>query len=135
LTASAYTTPSFDSGRAGIPQKKASTLTRDLGLTNQTVNSSPPTRENQDNRASNQRLVRLLPYNEPSRNRSEPPKQNSEPPAYTSNQNRRTIPNELRQQIITLARQGISRRQIRERLGLRGEKYEIVRQVLDKEGL
>ncbi len=48
---------------------------------------------------------------------------------------RSTIPDELRQKIIRLARKGMSRRKIKDALGLHGDKYEIVRRVLDEEGL
>ena len=92
--------------------------------TNRAVTEPMRTTENHRNRASNQRLVRLL----------DGPQTTSEPPQYTSG-TRQTIPAHVRAEIIQLAKAGKSRRQIREDLGLRGAKYEIVRQVLDSAGL
>jgi hypothetical protein len=45
------------------------------------------------------------------------------------------VPTELRQKIISLARSGLSRRKIKDKLGLHGARYELVRRVLDEAGL
>jgi hypothetical protein len=45
------------------------------------------------------------------------------------------VPNDLRQNIIQLRRQGVARWEIMRRLRLSGEKYKIVQRVLEEEGL
>ena len=70
------------------------------------------------------RLVRLL---------SEPQTDAQTP--KTTTPNRLNVPNGVRQQIISMRRAGISRRQIKDKLGLHGEKYEIIRRVLAEEGI
>jgi hypothetical protein len=46
-----------------------------------------------------------------------------------------TVSETVKQQIIDLAKQGKSRRDIQEVTGLHGEKYKIIKQILDAEGL
>ena len=124
VTASAMPTRSYQAPATEQPQRTTRQFSSPNGLTKQTALEPHGTTQNHLNRASNQRLVRLL----------DEPQTTDEPPQYTVG-TRQTIPQNLRADIIRLAKAGKSRRQIREELGLRGAKYEIVRQVLDSAGL
>ncbi len=77
------------------------------------------------------RLARLDAFGQEANTAFETPKQEMQdaPNRYPG------IPSDLAQQIILLARGGMSRRKIKDVLGLHGEKYKMIQYVLDKEGL
>ncbi len=98
--------------------------TRDLHSNKQAFPQSFQNVSKQGERPVEQRLVRLLdvPSNSPQTPKNPPP-------------TKVNVSEEVRREIIRLALSGMSRRHIKDRLGLHGAKYEIIRRVLDEEGL
>lgn len=106
--------------RSGTSPRPTVKFTRDLRQTSQPFPNAPK----QDERALERRLVRLGTGDETP---FQTPKETSP--------NRVNVSPRVRAEIIKLAQAGVSRRKIKDQLGLHGARYEIVRRVLDEEGL